>query len=77
MGDTSIQTRWVRRPGSVWRLIVGWVCIGLGLLGIILPIIPGIPLLGGGLVLLSTQYHWAHKLMVWMKNKFRRHASGR
>ncbi len=70
---TGIQTRWVRRPGSVWRLIVGWVCIALGLLGIILPIIPGIPLLIGGLVLLSTQYHWAHRSVLWMKAHFRKH----
>ena len=72
MGETGIQTRWVRRPGSLWRLIVGWLCIGAGLLGIILPIIPGIPLLLGGLVMLSTQYQWAHSAMLWVKNKFRK-----
>jgi len=59
----------------VWRLILGWLCIVAGLLGIILPIIPGIPLLIGGLVLLSTQYHWAHRLMVWVKQKFPKQAS--
>ena len=75
MGETSLQMRWVRRPGSLWRLILGWAGIGVGLLGIILPIIPGIPLLIGGLVLLSTQYHWAHRLMVWMKRKFGRHGA--
>jgi hypothetical protein len=76
MSETSIQTRWVRRPGSVWRLILGWGSIGLGLLGIVLPILPGIPLLIFGLVLLSTQYRWAHAAMVWMKNKFRKNRPG-
>ena len=77
MAETGIQTSWIRRPRSVWRLIVGWAVIGFGLLGIVLPIIPGIPLIIGGLVLLSTQYPWAHKLMVWMKRKFARHSADR
>jgi uncharacterized protein YqgC (DUF456 family) len=72
MSESSMQRGWIRRPGSVWRLIAGWFCIGLGALGIILPIIPGIPLLVFGLVLLSTQYHWAHRAMLWMKARFRR-----
>ena len=76
MRETGLQTRWVRGPGSVWRLIVGWASIGLGLLGIVLPIIPGIPLLIFGLVLLSTQYRWAHDAMMWMKSKFHKRKSG-
>jgi len=73
MAETSLQTtRWVRRPGSWWRLVLGWLCIAAGLAGIVLPIIPGIPLLIFGLVLLSSQYHWAHKAVVWMKRKFHR-----
>jgi len=73
MSDAGIQTRWIKRPGSVWRLIAGWGCIGAGLLGLILPVIPGIPLLIFGLVMLSTQYHWAHKAVLWMKARFRKH----
>lgn len=75
MGDSSLQRVWVRRPRSVWKLISGWLCIALGVVGIVLPILPGIPLLIIGLVLLSTQYHWAHRGMVWMKARFhRKHA---
>ena len=72
MGDSRIQRVWVRRPRSMWRLVLGWFCIGLGVVGVLVPILPGIPLLIIGLVLLSTQYHWAHRAMVWMKARFHR-----
>jgi uncharacterized membrane protein YbaN (DUF454 family) len=70
MGEAGIQTNWIRGRGSWWRLIAGWCCIGVGLLGLILPILPGIPLLIFGLVMLSTQHRWAHAALVWMKAKF-------
>lgn len=56
---------------SLWRKIVGWAFIAVGLLGIILPIIPGIPLLIVGLMTLATQHRWAHQLLVWSKSRFR------
>ncbi|HET6206394.1 MAG TPA: PGPGW domain-containing protein [Terracidiphilus sp.] len=59
--------------GSLWRKIVGWFCIAAGLLGLVLPIIPGIPLLIAGVVTLSTQHRWARALMLWMKRRFRKH----
>ena len=76
MSEVGMQTAWIKRRGSVWRLLAGWVCIGVGLLGLILPIIPGIPLLIFGLVLLSSQYHWAHRATVWMKRRFHKGGSG-
>jgi len=72
MSEAGIHTRWIKRPGSVWRLIAGWICIGVGLLGLILPIIPGVPLLILGLVMLSTQHRWAHSALVWMKARFQK-----
>ena len=62
-----------RGRGSLWRMIVGWFCIAAGLLGLILPIIPGIPLLIAGVVTLSTQHRWARALMLWAKRRYRKH----
>lgn len=76
-GEAGIQARWIRRQGSWWRLLAGWVCIGLGLLGMILPMIPGIPLLIFGLVMLSTQHRWAHRAMFWIKARIRRRETER
>ena len=76
MSEVDVQTRWIRKPRSLWRQMVGWGALGIGLLGVILPIIPGIPLLIFGLVVLSTQYRWAHTAMVWMKKKYHQHKPG-
>lgn len=54
------------------RTLVGWVCLVIGLLGIILPIIPGIPFLIAGLALLSTEHRWVRSLLVWTKRRLGR-----
>jgi uncharacterized membrane protein YbaN (DUF454 family) len=68
MGIRSMQGK-----GSLWRKIIGWACIAAGLTGLVLPIIPGIPLLIAGLVTLSTQHRWARALMLWVKRWFRKY----
>ena len=72
MSEPGLHPGWLQRLGSLWRLVIGWICIAFGLLGIVLPVIPGIPLLIAGLVLLSSQYRWAHASVVWMKARFRK-----
>lgn len=59
--------------GRIWRELVGWSCLVIGVLGIILPIIPGIPFLVVGLAALSTEYRWVRSLLVWMKRKLGRY----
>jgi len=46
-------------PLRVLRVVAGWVLLVVGLAGFVLPIIPGVPLLLGGLALLSYEYAWA------------------
>jgi hypothetical protein len=59
------------RGPSIRRKILGWTCIILGLPGLILPVLPGIPLLVLGIVLLASQYQWAHNVLEWAKRRFR------
>ncbi|HUX45016.1 MAG TPA: PGPGW domain-containing protein [Terracidiphilus sp.] len=65
------------RPGSklpqssLWLKLVGWACVAVGLLGLLLPILPGIPLLVAGLVTLSSQHRWARALLVRVKRRYR------
>ncbi|HEX6771946.1 MAG TPA: PGPGW domain-containing protein [Acidobacteriaceae bacterium] len=50
---------------------MGWALVCAGILGIILPVIPGVPLLIGGLVVLSARYRWAAVGVRWLKRKVR------
>lgn len=47
----------------VWKQVGGWALVVAGLAGFVLPVIPGIPLLLGGLALLAQDYVWARKAM--------------
>jgi len=58
---------------SLWVKIVGWVCLTVGLLGLVLPILPGIPLMLAGLAALSTQHRWARALMLRLKSRYRKY----
>ncbi len=54
----------------LFAVIPGWTIVGLGLVGIALPIVPGIPLLLLGLVVLSSEYVWAHQLLRKIRERF-------
>lgn len=66
---------WQKLAGksSFWRKLIGWPCLFIGLLGVIMPIIPGIPFLVVGLAALSTEYRWVRSLLVWTKRKMGRY----
>jgi uncharacterized protein len=50
--------------------IVGWIFILLGVLGLFLPILQGILFLLVGLMILSSEYAWAHKLLQRIRSRF-------
>lgn len=54
------------------RVIAGMLLIGLGLVGTVLPVIPGIPLLLAGVALLGTNHPWVRpfvaRLRLWRRN---------
>jgi uncharacterized membrane protein YbaN (DUF454 family) len=52
--------------------IVGWAFIVVGIAGLFLPVIQGILCLLIGLIILSTEYAWAHRLMEKIRARFPR-----
>ena len=66
----------LKRPGSLWGTELGWVLVCVGVLGLILPVIPGLPLLAAGLFVLSTRYRWAAVCLKCLKRKVKQ-ISGR
>jgi uncharacterized membrane protein YbaN (DUF454 family) len=59
----------LKRPASLWGAVVGWVCVAIGITGVVLPIIPGIPFLFAGLFILSARYRWASFSLKWLKRQ--------
>ena len=51
-------------------LTAGWGFIVLGIAGLFLPVLQGILFLVIGLVLLSGEYVWAHKLLTKLRARF-------
>ena len=51
-------------------LSVGWGFILLGIVGLFLPVLQGILFLLIGLIILSTEYVWAHRLITRLRNRF-------
>ena len=61
-----VKNNWKRLPHPLrWVIVatVGSTLVGLGLLGLVLPVIPGIPLLIAGFALLATEFAWAEVLL--------------
>jgi uncharacterized membrane protein YbaN (DUF454 family) len=52
--------------------IVGWAFLLLGIVGLFLPILQGVLFILIGLMILSTEYVWAHRLLTRLKTKFPR-----
>ena len=58
---------------NVKRMVVlalGWMFILLGVAGLFLPILQGILFLLIGLIILSTEYVWAHHLLHRLRERF-------
>lgn len=57
------------------KIIVGWVFLVLGVLGLFLPILQGVLFLAIGLAILATEQVWAHRLLTWLHRRFPRSAA--
>ena len=51
-------------------LILGWCFILLGIVGLFLPILQGVLFLLIGLIILSSEYVWAHDLLARLRHRF-------
>ncbi len=52
------------------RLIGGWALLLLGVVGLFLPILQGLLFLLAGLLILSREHSWAHKLLERLRKRF-------
>lgn len=59
-----------RHAKRILILIVGWIFILLGIAGLFLPILQGVLFILIGLIILSTEYVWAHHLLRRLKERF-------
>jgi uncharacterized membrane protein YbaN (DUF454 family) len=50
--------------------VVGWAFVLLGIVGLFLPILQGFLFLLIGLVILSSEYAWAHRLLTQLRERF-------
>ena len=51
-------------------LLVGWGFVLLGIAGLFLPVLQGILFILVGLIILSSEYVWAHKLVQRLRQRF-------
>ncbi len=65
-GSFALPATW-----SKARALLGWSCIGLGILGLILPIIPGIPLLIAGTALVGRRHPTLRRAIVHLRLSLR------
>lgn len=69
-----VRNNWKRLPHPIRWVVsasVGGTLVILGLSGLVLPVIPGIPLLIAGLAMLATEFAWAEVLL----NRTKHHAT--
>lgn len=51
-------------------LLLGWGFLLLGIAGLFLPVLQGILFILVGLIILSSEYVWAHKLLRRLRSRF-------
>jgi len=51
-------------------IVMGWAFILVGIVGLFLPILQGVLFIFLGLVILSSEYVWAHHLLAKLRQRF-------
>jgi uncharacterized membrane protein YbaN (DUF454 family) len=73
--ETTRRTR--HAPRSLARRILGWLVLSLGLLGLALPVLPGLLLLGLGIVILGPRDPSLRRLAIRIRLLLRRWSKAR
>ena len=55
---------------KILLLLAGWSFLVIGVIGLFLPILQGMLFLMIGLVILSSEYVWAHRLLMKIRGRF-------
>jgi len=55
--------------GRGLRIAAGLAMLLVGVMGWLLPVIPGWAFFIPGLILLSREFHWARRLLEWLKRR--------
>ena len=58
------------RTKRILVLIAGWSFILLGIVGLFLPVLQGVLFILVGLIILSSEYVWAHRLLTKVRERF-------
>jgi uncharacterized membrane protein YbaN (DUF454 family) len=66
------MVKWGLPLSRLFKVAGGFFLVGIGILGIILPVMPGWVFLIPGLVILGEEYSWARSLLKWAKAKMDR-----
>lgn len=53
------------------KITLGWVLVSIGILGLLLPILPGTPFLLAGMALLGVESTWIKQLGQRIKEKWK------
>jgi uncharacterized membrane protein YbaN (DUF454 family) len=67
-GEQRNSTK-TKQTWRLLRIIGGFALLGLGIVGLFLPILQGIAFIIAGLLLLAREYHWARNLLNWVRRK--------
>ncbi len=57
------------------RVGFGFLLLLVGLIGWLLPVSPGWPFVIPGLLILSKEFHWARRLLGWLRSHFPKQAA--
>lgn len=73
-GELVAEAVGSERTSGWWRIgrqIAGWSLVALGLLGLIVPILPGFLFLIPGLGLIAPEVPWARRALEWSRTRLR------